>query len=201
MTLDGAGGGTGHSPVRMMDEWGVGAVSLECAAKRMLAALESKGAFLPQVAIAGGFATEDQVFKGLALGAPHIGFVGVGRAAMAAAMVGKRAGEAIARGEAPAGYERYGKTVEDVFSDYRLLKAEYGSEAASIPTGAIGVYSYLNRICSGLRMLMALNRKFALEQLGPEDLLPLTAEAARVSGLPTYEERAEKAAAEIMDVY
>jgi hypothetical protein len=197
VTLDGAGGGTGHSPVRMMDEWGVGAVSLECAARRLLAALEAKGAFLPQVAIAGGFAAEDQVFKGLALGAPHIGFVGVGRAAMAAAMVGRRAGEAIARGEAPAGYERFGNTVEDVFADYRLLKAEYGHEAAKLPTGAIGVFSYVNRLASGLRMLMALNRKFSLAQVGPEDILSLTPEAARVSGLATYEEIAERAAEEI----
>jgi len=197
VTLDGAGGGTGHSPVRMMDEWGVGAVSLECAARKMLAALEAKGAFLPQVAIAGGFATEDQVFKGLALGAPHIGFVGVGRAAMAAAMVGRRAGEAIARGEVPAGYERFGSSLESVFADYRLLKAKYGQEAAKIPTGAIGVFSYLNRLTSGMRMLMALNRKFTLDLLGPEDILPLTPEALRVSALPSYEELAERAAAEI----
>jgi hypothetical protein len=181
----------------MMDEWGVGAVSLECAAMKMLAALQSKGAFLPQVAIAGGFATEDHVFKSLALGAPHIVFVGVGRAAMAAAMVGRRASEAVARGEAPAGYERYGKTLGEVFADFRLLKAEYGSEASSIPAGAIGVYSYLNRLCSGLRMLMALNRKFSLAHVGPEDLLPLTPEAARVSGLATYEELAARAAAGI----
>jgi hypothetical protein len=199
VTLDGAGGGTGHSPVRMMDEWGVPAVNLECAARAMLIALAKKGRSLPQVAIAGGFATEDQVFKGLALGAPHVGFVAVGRAAMAAAMVGKRIGEAIFRGEVPKEYGRFGATVEDIFADYRLLKADFGADAAKIPTGAIGVFSYLNRLCAGLRMLMALNRKFSLRYIGQEDILPLTAEAARVSGLPTYEELVGRALEELPD--
>ena len=188
VTLDGAGGGTGHSPVRMMDEWGVPAVNLACAAHRMLGSLAAKGKSLPQVAIAGGFATEDQVFKGLALGAPYIGFVAVGRAAMAAAMVGRQVGEALARGEAPKEFARFGTKVEEVFADYRLLAADFGAETAKIPTGAIGVFSYLNRLTSGLRMLMALNRKFALGLVGREDIVPLTSEAARVSGLPTYEE-------------
>lgn len=190
VTLDGAGGGTGHSPVRMMDEWGVPALTLECAAYKMLASLSAKGRPLPQVAIAGGFATEDQVFKGLALGAPYVGFVAVGRAAMAAAMVGKGLGEALARGEAPKEYARFGSSVEEVFADYRLLKADFGAEAAKIPTGAIGVYSYLNRLRSGLRQLMALNRKFALPYVGREDILPLTDAAARASGLPGYDELA-----------
>jgi hypothetical protein len=39
-------------------------------------------------------------------------------------------------------------------------------------------------------MLMALNRKFSLRYIGREDILPLTDEAARVSGLPTYEDLA-----------
>ncbi len=188
VTLDGAGGGTGSSPVRMMDEWGVHAVTLECAAHKMLAALAAKGRPLPQVAIAGGFAAEDQIYKGLALGAPHIGFVAVGRGAMAAAMVGKRVGEALARGETPKEFARFGSRIEDVFADYRRLKADFGAETAKIPTGAIGVYSYLDRLSTGLRQLMALNRKFALRFIGREDILPLTDAAAKTSGIPTYEE-------------
>jgi hypothetical protein len=188
VTLDGAGGGTGSSPVRMMDEWGVHAVALECAAHRILASLAAKGRPLPQVAIAGGFAMEDQVFKGLALGAPHIGWVAVGRGAMAAAMVGRQVGDALARGETPKEFARFGSRVEEIFADYRLLKGDFGAETAKIPTGAIGVYSYLNRLSTGLRQLMALNRKFALRFIGREDILPLTDAAAKASGLPTYEE-------------
>lgn len=193
VTLDGAGGGTGSSPVRMMDEWGVHAVTLECAAHKMLAAMAAAGRPLPQVAIAGGFALEDHVFKGLALGAPYIGFVAVGRGAMAAAMVGKRVGEALAKGESHPEFARFGSRVEDVFADYRLLKAAYGAETAKIPAGAIGVYSYLNRLFTGLRELMALNRKFALRHIGREDILPLTEAAAKASGLPTYEVLVDRA--------
>jgi glutamate synthase domain-containing protein 2 len=188
VTLDGAGGGTGSSPVRMMDEWGVHAVALECAAHRILASLAAKGRPLPQVAIAGGFAMEDQVFKGLARGAPHIGWVAVGRGAMAAAMVGRQVGDALARGETPKEFARFGSRVEEIFADYRLLKGDFGAETAKIPTGAIGVFSYLNRLSTGLRQLMALNRKFALRHIGREDILPLTDAAAKASGLPTYEE-------------
>ena len=74
------------------------------------------------------------------------------------------------------------------FADYRLLKGDFGAETAKIPAGAIGVYSYLNRLSTGLRQLMALNRKFALRFIGREDILPLTDAAAKASGLPTYEE-------------
>ncbi len=192
VTLDGAGGGTGHSPVRMMDEWGVPAVALECAAVRMLDAMAAKGVRVPPVAMAGGFALEDHVFKGLALGAPRVGFIAVGRASMAAAMVGRSVGAALAKGEVPRGFERFGSRVEDVFADYRLLKADYGADAASIPPGAIGVFSFVNRLATGVRMLMALNRKFALAHVGREDILPLTSDAARLSGLPTYDELADR---------
>jgi hypothetical protein len=107
---------------------------------------------------------------------------------MAAAMVGRQVGDALARGETPKEFARFGSRVEEVFADYRLLKGDFGAETAKIPTGAIGVYSYLNRLSTGLRQLMALNRKFALRTIGREDILPLTDAAAKASGLPTYEE-------------
>ena len=99
VTFDGAGGGTGHSPVKMMNEWGIPTVQLEQLVFELARKLHHLGRPLPQIAIAGGFATEDQVFKGLALGAPYIGLVALGRAAMTAAMVGQRVGEALQAGE------------------------------------------------------------------------------------------------------
>lgn len=188
VTLDGAGGGTGHSPAKMMNEWGMPTVTLEVVIRRIMRSLEQKGRPLPPIAIAGGFATEDQVYKGLALGAPYIRTVAIGRAAMAAATVGREVGQAIRSGKMPKEYSRFGSTVEEVFADYRLLRAEYGEETAGIPCGALGLYSYLNRVSTGLKMLMALNRKFTLDQIGPEDIVPLTETAARATGLKTYEE-------------
>ncbi|MBN2206017.1 MAG: FMN-binding glutamate synthase family protein [Candidatus Aminicenantes bacterium] len=187
VTLDGAGGGTGSSPVKMMNEWGMPTVTLEAIVHRILGDFEKAGRPLPPVAMAGGFATEDQVFKGLALGAPYVRLIALGRAAMAAATVGRRVGEALRNGTLPEEYARFGSTVEEVFADIRLLKAEYGDEAAAFPIGAIGVYSYLNRVAVGLKQLMALNRKFALRYIGREDIVPLTEIAAKATGLPTYE--------------
>lgn len=188
VTLDGAGGGTGHSPAKMMNEWGMPTVVLEVVIGRILKSFAERGKPLPPIAIAGGFASEDQIYKGLALGAPYIRTVAVGRAAMAAASVGRELGQAIRSGNIPKEYSRFGSTVEEIFADYRLLRAEYGEETAEIPTGALGLYSYLNRLGSGLKQLMALNRKFALSYISQEDIVPLTEAAARATGLPSYPE-------------
>jgi hypothetical protein len=195
VTFDGAGGGTGHSPAKMMNEWGMPTVMLEVVVCRVLKELEKAGQPLPPIAMAGGFATEDQIFKGLALGAPFIRLIAIGRAAMAAALVGRQIGEALRKGSIPKEYARFGSTVEEIFADFRLLKAEYGSEAADIPTGALGLYSFLNRVSVGLKQFMALNRKFALRHIDREDIVPLSDHSARVTGLATYDERIPSALA------
>lgn len=189
VTFDGAGGGTGNSPVKMMNEWGIPTVQLESMVYEILAVLKSKAYNVPQVAISGGIAMEDQVFKALALGAPHIGLVGIGRAAMAAAMTAKQIGELIESGNIPKEFERFGTTVEAIFEDYNLLKLDYGERVKEISTGAIGVYSYIERISTGLRQLMALNRKFTLAHIEREDIVPLTELAAKVTTLQNYQER------------
>jgi len=191
VTLDGAGGGTGHSPVKMMNEWGMPTVVLESIVHRIMKRLAAEKKPLPPIAMAGGFATEDHVYKGLALGAPYVGLIALGRASMAAASVGRQVGEALRKGMVPKEYERFGTTAEAVFADLRLLKADYGDEAASLPPGAVGVYSYLNRVSDGLRMFMALNRKFSLGHISREDIVPLTDAAAKATGLATYEELLE----------
>jgi hypothetical protein len=96
-------------------------------------------------------------------------------------------------GSVPKDLACYGSTVDEVFADLRLLKAEYGDEASSIPTGAVGVYSYLHRVTVGLQQLMALNRKFALEHIGRDDIVPLTEASAKATGLATYGELLDRA--------
>jgi len=188
VTLDGAGGGTGHSPAKMMNEWGMPTVTLEAIVYRILSRLDEARKPLPPIAMAGGFATEDQVYKGLALGAPYVRLIAIGRAAMAAASVGRQVGEALRIGTILKEYARFGSSVEEVFADYRLLKAEYGEETVSIPVGALGLYSYLNRVSVGLKQFMALNRKFALRHIDRQDIVPLTEIAAKTTGLSTYED-------------
>ncbi|MGD9566917.1 MAG: glutamate synthase-related protein [Sedimentibacter sp.] len=187
ITFDGAGGGTGNSPVKMMNEWGIPTVYLESMLHDILKKMNYKKYFIPQIAIAGGFATEDQIYKGLALGAPYISFIATGRAAMAAAMSAKQIGDMIESGNIPKEFQRFGTTKKEIFSEIRELKLYYDN-AEEISAGAIGVYSYINRISAGIKQLMALNRKFELKYIDRSDIVPLTELAAQVTGLDTYDD-------------
>lgn len=86
----------------MMNEWGLPTVPLESTVCGIARRLRREGLELPSMVITGGFATEDQVFKALALGAPCFQAVGLCRAAMAAANSAKKVGELIEAGNIPA---------------------------------------------------------------------------------------------------
>lgn len=177
VTLDGAGGGTGHSPLKMMDEWGRPTVELEAMGLRELEQLKKQGRFLPPLCMAGGLTTEDMIFKTLALGSPHVTLAGVGRGAMAAAMAGDRLGKLLEEGTLPTQYRRFGSAREELFRDWELLAWRYRDRKELLTPGGVGVYSYLDRLSFGLKLLMTLNRKFDLSLLGREDLIPLTRQA------------------------
>lgn len=182
--VDSAGGGTGNSPIRMMNEWGYPPVHMESFLYEVCWKMKEKGMYIPSVAIAGGFVLEDQVFKGLALGAPHINLVGMGRAPMAAAMVGDKIGRMIQDGTLPENLKAKGSTVEEIFEGLPELRGMYGERAAEISCGALGVYNYIKRVNTGLQQMMALCRKYGLSFLKRDDLIPMTREAAEVSGIP-----------------
>ena len=177
VTFDGAGGGSGYSPCRMMNEWGLPPIMMQALLIPICDKLKEEGFEIPAIAITGGFSMEDQIFKALALGAPYITHVGLCRAAMAAATSAKTMGEMIKAGNVPAHLKKYGSTVREIFKDLPDLRALYGKEADNFSTGAIGVYSYLNRIDHGVRHFCALNRKFDVKLLNRSDLIPLTADA------------------------
>lgn len=177
VTFDGAGGGSGYSPSKMMNEWSLPTICLEDAVIRICNKLKSEGLQIPAIIMTGGFASEDQVFKSLAYGDGQVLGVGLCRAAMAAAMTGKKIGEQIKSGNVPEHYKKYGSTVEEIFSDLADLRALYGVNANKFSTGAIGVFSYLNKIAFGIKHFAALNRKFNLNLLDKSDLIPLTSEA------------------------
>lgn len=182
LTVDGAGGGTGMSPWRMMNEWGIPTVYLESLLYKFLKRLDEKGEFIPSCAIAGGIVLEDQIFKALALAAPYVKAVCMGRATLTAAMVGKTQGQLME--------ETYGKGKEyqeallRTFTGAAQLKEKYGEDFQRIPPAAIGIYTYYDRLAVGLRQLMAGERKFALNFIDRNDLMALTREAADVSGIP-----------------
>jgi hypothetical protein len=183
LTIDGAGGGTGMSPWRMMNEWGIPTVHLECLTYQMCERLKAKGAYIPPIAIAGGMSMEDHIFKAIALAAPYVKAVCLGRAIMTAAMVGKTHGKLMEQklemegGNLAEGYER-------LFAVGSQLKERFGKDFAKLPAGAIGMYSYIDRLRQGLQQLMAGARKFALKYIDRDDLVALSQEAAEISGIP-----------------
>ena len=182
LTIDGAGGGTGMSPWRMMNEWGIPTVQLECLAYQMCERLAAKGAYIPPIAIAGGLSLEDHIHKAIALGAPYVKAICLGRAIMTAAMVGKTHGKLMAQK-----MELEGEDVSDgylrLFAVGAELKERFGSDFDKLPAGAIGMYSYIDRMKQGLQQLMAGSRKFALKYIDRNDLVALTRDAADVSGI------------------
>lgn len=71
------------------------------------------------------------------------------------------------------------------FAEAGTLRHQFPlSEFSRIPAGAIGLYSYIQRLKQGLQQLMAGARKFALRYLSRDDLFALTREAAEISGIP-----------------
>ncbi len=185
LTVDGAGGGTGMSPWRMMNEWGIPPVELHSLMYRYTKQLADKGKHVPALVAAGGFTFEDQMFKALALCAPYAKLVGMARAPIAAAMVGKTIGVAITNNQLPVYIERFGNTKDEIFVTAQHLRVELGNEEfEKIPTGALGLYTYYERLGQGLRQLMAGSRKFALKYMTRDDLVCLTREASDISGIP-----------------
>jgi len=184
LTIDGAPGGTGMSPWRMMEEWGVPTFYLQSMANELVARLAAKGAYVPDIAIAGGFSTEDHVFKVLAMGAPHTKAVCMGRALMIPGFVGRNIEQWLKDGDLPKAVSEFGSSKEELFVTYETLRAQYGAEVDRFPAGALGVYTYCDKIRVGLQQLMSGSRNMRLDTISREDLMALTREASEVSGIP-----------------
>ena len=200
LTVDAAGGGTGMSPWRMMNEWGVPPVELWSLFYNYLDSTAKKGNHLPAAAFASGITLEDQMFKGLAMGAPYFKMVGMARAPLAAAMVGKNIGLAIEDGDLPVYVSRFGRTKEEIFETAPELRKKYGERFDEIPTGAIGLYTYMKRLQQGLRQIMCGSRKFALAHITRDEIAALTRESGDISGIPYIMDCDREIAEKILDL-
>jgi glutamate synthase domain-containing protein 2 len=186
LTIDGAPGGTGMSPWRMMSEWGVPAIYLHAMAYELCLRLARKGAFVPDIAFAGGFSSEDHIFKALALGAPFCKAVCMGRALMIPGMVGKNIDRWL-KGEdggLPSTVSKYGASKEEIFVTYEKLRSQYGDEVENFPLGAVGVYSTSEKLRVGLQQLMAGSRKWRTHLITRRELASLTEECAKITNIP-----------------
>jgi len=199
LTIDGTPGGTGMSPWRMMEEWGIPTFYLQSMTYQLCQKLAAKGAFVPDIAMAGGCSTEDHIFKILAMGAPWTKAVCMGRALMIPGMVAKNIGLWLEEGAnaLPKTVSDFGSKVEEIFVCYEDLVAKYGRDTVKeMPLGAIGLYTFVDKLKVGLQQFMAGSRNFKVCTISRDDLMALTPEAAQVSGIPyvmdAYREEAEK---------
>lgn len=202
VTIDGSGGGTGMSPWRMMQEWGIPTFYLQSMAYHCAQKLASRGEWVPDLAMAGGFSTEDHIFKVFAMGAPYFKAICMGRALMIPGFVGDNIEKTLSgknKGsweKLPPTVSKYGETPEQIFATYSTLAEKYGKKIKNIPLGAIAIYTFVDKLKVGLTQFMAGARSFRLDTLKRTDVVGLTEEAAKVSGITyimdAYKEDAEK---------
>lgn len=194
VTFDGAGGGTGMSPVPMMDEMSTPTVYLEAQVLRCAEILRKKGRYVPDIAIAGGFISETQIFKAIGMSnfgkEPYVKAVLMGRSPLTAVMKSSYFVELSKAGRLPKDFaENYGTTPEKFFVATPKLKELYKERFKKIPWEATGLYTYLNEgVKVGLQQLMAGARKWKLNLLDRSDIVSLTERAAKVTGIPLLEE-------------
>ncbi|MEM2614987.1 MAG: glutamate synthase-related protein [Nitrososphaerota archaeon] len=203
MTFDGCEGGTGMSPVPMMDEMGVPTVYLEAQVLKCAQILRSKGRHMPDIVMAGGFISETQVLKAIAMSnfgdGPYVKAVVIGRAAITAAMKAEYFVKLSREGSLPKGFSStYGSEPDKFFPFLPELKAKLGDKIGTVPWGTLGLYGYMERIKVGLQQLLAGMRKFKLSLASRSDLFALSDRAAKATGIPLVEESESEAIESIL---
>jgi glutamate synthase domain-containing protein 2 len=205
LSFDGAGGGTGMSPVSMMDEMSIPTVYLEALVLKCAQILKKKGRHVPDLVMAGGFIEETSIFKSIAMsnfgGKPLVKGVLMGRSPITAAMKSNYFKQLSEKGKLPKTFaDRYGTEPDKFFIATPEIKKKYGKRFSDIPLEAIGVYTYLTeRVGVGLQQLMAGARKWKLDLLDRNDLMSLSERAAKVTGIPTVDEVEKDAIDKILE--
>ncbi|MEE4137176.1 MAG: glutamate synthase-related protein, partial [Desulforhopalus sp.] len=194
LTIDGAGGGTGMSPWNMMQSWGVPSINLHAKAHEYAEILANRGERVVDLSFAGGFALEDSIFKGLALGAPFVKMICMGRAIMIPGFLGANI-EGVLRPERraavngnwdalPKSVSEIGHTAEDLFCSYFEVQKRVGKEEmARIPYGAIAMWAMADKLSCGIQQLLAGARKFRVNQISRDDIYAANRETARETGI------------------
>ncbi len=194
LTIDGSGGGTGMSPWNMMQSWGVPSINLHAKAYEYANILAAKGHRVVDMSFAGGFAQEDSIFKGLALGAPFTKLICMGRALMIPGFVGANIEGALfpeKRGdlnghwaELPKSVLRVGNAATEIFSCYHDIEKKLGKdEMAQVPYGAIAMVTMVDKLYGGLQQLLAGARKFDVKNISRGDIFSGNRETARETGI------------------
>lgn len=209
LTIDGSGGGTGMSPWNMMESWGVPSILLHSKAYEYANLLQTQKGDVVDLSFAGGFAREDHIFKALALGAPFVKLVCMGRALMIPGFLGSNI-EGVIRPEKksqvngmwdklPSSVAEHGSYPEEIFASYYDVQDKVGeAEMKNIPYGAIAVWTLADKLKAGLQQLMAGARRFSLPEIGRNDIYSGNRETEKETGIPFITDIADDKAKEIL---
>ncbi|UCH37992.1 MAG: FMN-binding glutamate synthase family protein [Candidatus Bathyarchaeota archaeon] len=194
ITFDGAGGGTGMSPVPMMNEMSTPTIYLEAQVLKCARLLKEKNRHVPDICMAGGFINESQIYKSIAMSnfgeGPFVKGIVMARAPLTSVMKCSYFETLRNEGKLPQAFTRkYGNSPEQYYVTIPALNARYGAEKVKqLPWPGIGLYTYLNeRIGVGLKQLLAGSRKFKLDLIDRADLAALSERASKVTEVPLLE--------------
>ena len=190
LTIDGSGGGTGMSPWNMMETWGVPSILLHSKVYEYASILANKNSKVVDIALAGGFAREDHIFKALALCAPFAKLICMGRAVMIPGFLGANIEGALKPRKKdvvfgnwetlPQTIKNLGDRPEEIFANYYDVVSKVGSkEIKNIPYGAIAMFTLADKISAGLQQLMAGARKFKLSDISRDDIFSANRETEK----------------------
>lgn len=210
LTIDGSGGGTGMSPWNMMESWGVPSILLHAKAHEYATMLAAKGQKVVDIALAGGLAREDHIFKALALGAPFTKLVCMGRAMMIPGFLGSNI-EGVLRPEnkeklngnwdkLPSSVSQVGLKAEEIFAGYYDVQKKVGANAMKdIPYGAIAIWTLADKLAAGLQQLMAGARKFTLKEITRGEIYAGNRETEIETGIPFITDVQDESAKKIIN--
>jgi hypothetical protein len=200
LTIDGAGGGTGMSPVPMMNESSTPTIHLEAQVLKCVQIMKKQGEFIPDIAMAGGFVNETQMFKAMAMSnlgdGPVIKAIAMARAPLLATMKSTYFARLAESKKLPKGFaDEYGEDPTKFFIMAQELSRMHPElrTGKDIPWAAIGLYTYfVDRLGEGLKQLMAGSRKFKLSFLDRNDIISLSEKARKVTSIEMMEEMADR---------
>lgn len=209
LTIDGSGGGTGMSPWNMMETWGVPSILLHAKAWEYAEILRKKGKKVVDMAFAGGLAREDHIFKSIALGAPYVKLVCMGRATMIPGFLGSNIEGVLnpvvkekVKGnwdKLPPTVAEFGSTAEEIFAGYYDVQRKVGKdEMKNIPYGAIALWTLCDKLAAGVQQLMAGARRFSLKAISRDDIFSANRETEKETGIPFIADWADDRAKKIL---
>jgi len=210
LTIDGSGGGTGMSPWNMMQSWGVPSITLHAKAYEYASILAAKGLKVVDMSFAGGFALEDSIFKGLALGAPFTKLICMGRGIMIPGFVGSNIEGALFEerraevnghwNELPKTVLQVGSSAKEIFACYHDVEKIVGKEEMkNIPYGAIAFYTLADKLYCGMQQLLAGARKFSVTQVTRDDIFAGNRETAKETGIRHMADANDESARKILN--